>query len=213
MSGIDAIIVGAGGHGRAIHSVLTDSLNSKKYNLLCVINDTASDSELMMGTPVFSNIDQLRLCSGPRPVVFLGIGDNLLRKQMFDLISGWGYVLPNLISVHAVITSNKKLGVGNFFAPFVHIGPQSIIGDNNIFNTGSNLEHDAVIGSHSHMGPGSIVLGGGCVGDECLLGANGTVLQKVMVHRSVTIGAGSVVNKSICEPNVTYAGVPAKKLQ
>lgn len=213
MRRLDAVIIGAGGHGRAIYSVLTDSINSKKYNLLCVYDNFAADGEVMMGSPVFSDINQLRLNSGPRPVVFLGIGDNLLRKKMFNLISDWGYSFPNLISGHAVLAKEKKIGVGNFFAPFVNVGPNSTIGDNNIFNTGSNLEHDATIGSHSHMGPGSMVLGGGFVGDECLLGANSVVLQKVSIYNSMTIGAGSVVNRTISESKVTYAGAPAKKIQ
>lgn len=209
---LDAIIIGAGGHGRAIHSVLTDAVNSKKYNILCVYDHIAAEGEEMMGSPVYSDIDQLRLKTVPKPVVFLGIGDNLLRKKIFELVSGWGYVFPNLISGYAILANTQKLGIGNFFAPFVNIGPNSRIGDNNIFNTGSNLEHDASIGSHSHVGPGAIVLGGGSIGDKCLLGSNSTVLQKVSVHRSVTVGAGSVVNRSIRESNVTYAGAPAKKI-
>jgi len=35
---------------------------------------------------------------------------------------------------------------------------------------------------------------------------------KIMVANGVAIGANSVVNKSIDEPNVTVAGVPAKKV-
>ncbi|MGK0545748.1 acyltransferase [Halomonas cupida] len=42
------------------------------------------------------------------------------------------------------------------------------------------------------------------------LGANSTVLQGVTIEEGIVVGAGSVVNSSLSEPNSLYAGSPAK---
>ncbi len=50
------------------------------------------------------------------------------------------------------------------------------------------------------------------IGDNVYIGPGAKIYGKIMVANGVAIGANSVVNKSIDEPNVTVAGVPAKKV-
>lgn len=50
------------------------------------------------------------------------------------------------------------------------------------------------------------------IGDNVFIGPCVSIFGKVTIPDNVAIGANSVVNKSFYEPNITIAGVPAKKV-
>ena len=50
------------------------------------------------------------------------------------------------------------------------------------------------------------------IGDNVFIGSGAKIIGDISIANDVAIGAGSVVVKSIEEPSVTYAGVPAKKI-
>ena len=54
---------------------------------------------------------------------------------------------PNLIAKNSSISHYSKLGIANFFNHFCFIGANSNIGNNNIINTKSLIEHDVKIGT------------------------------------------------------------------
>jgi serine O-acetyltransferase len=62
-----------------------------------------------------------------------------------------------------------------------------------IFN-GVNITSNVTIGDNVYIAPGAVILADVTIGDN------------------VRIGANAVVSKSFEEPNITLAGVPAKKI-
>jgi serine O-acetyltransferase len=48
------------------------------------------------------------------------------------------------------------------------------------------------------------------IGDNVWIGPGAKIFGKITIADNVAIGANSVVNKSVTEPNVTVAGVPAR---
>ena len=52
-----------------------------------------------------------------------------------------------------------KLGEANVFCFNSFKGPCAHLGNNNLINAGSIIEHEARIGSHSHMAPRSVLAG------------------------------------------------------
>ncbi len=64
-------------------------------------------------------------------------------------------------------------------------------------NIGQNIEPGSVpeIGSNVWIGPGAKLFG------------------KIKIADGIVIGANSVVNRSFLEPNITIAGIPAKKVK
>lgn len=51
------------------------------------------------------------------------------------------------------------------------------------------------------------------IGQNVWIGANSTILPGVSIADNCIIAAGSVVAKSLTEPNTLYAGVPAKAIK
>ena len=50
------------------------------------------------------------------------------------------------------------------------------------------------------------------IGDNVFIGTGAKIIGDISIADDVAIGANAVVVKSILEPGVTYAGVPAKKI-
>ena len=51
------------------------------------------------------------------------------------------------------------------------------------------------------------------IGNNVEIGFGAVIIGKVIIADGIKIGANSVVTKSFLEPNITIAGVPAKKIK
>lgn len=50
------------------------------------------------------------------------------------------------------------------------------------------------------------------IGDNVFIGTGAKIIGDISIANNVVIGANSVVCKSIEEPGITVAGIPAKKI-
>ena len=206
------ILVGAGGHARALIGVLQEPLNKRKYELMCVVDiaKTETSHEKILGYDVKCGISHIDYFPPKNFCLFLGVGDNKIRKSLYQNFSNAGYVLPTLVSGVAYVSEFANLGLGNFIAPFAHIGPEAVLKENIIVNTFANVEHQVRIASDSHIAPGAVLLGKAQIGRQCFVGSNSVVLPDVVIGDLITIGAGSVVTKSFYEAGKIICGVPAR---
>lgn len=202
------LILGAGGQCRVILSLLQEG--NARFLPVGVIDDVLHENEKVLSIPVLGGISWLEKYyeDGVR-YIFLAIGDNVRRKSMFDLVKSVGFDCPNLISDKANVSGSAELGEANIICPFVNVGPQVKILDNNIINTHSTIEHEAVIRSHCHVAPMTVVSGRSQLGDFVFLGAGTTLIHKISIVAKTTVAAGSVVINDIEHPGYLYAGTPA----
>lgn len=50
------------------------------------------------------------------------------------------------------------------------------------------------------------------IGDDVFIGPGAKIFGDIRIADGVAIGANAVVNKSFLEPNITIAGIPARKI-
>jgi len=200
------IVLGSGAHSRVILENLY-SLNKKNIRLYD-FNFSSKQNNLILKNKVndFKKISKKEISKNNN--MFLAIGDNSLRKKYFNQFKA-KINIPNLISKESSISSFSKVGLANFFNYFCFIGPNSVIGNNNIINTKSLVEHDVKIGSHCHIGPGVKIGGGSSIGDNVMCGIGSILINNIKICSNVIIGAGSIVTKSINKPG-TYVTVKNK---
>mgnify|MGYP001163550031 CR=1 FL=1 len=200
------IVIGAGGHSRAILENLY--LQNKKNIKLYDLNFSSDKNDVVLKNKV-SDLDKISKKEiSKKNNMFLAIGSNILRKKYFKKFSD-KINMPNLISKSSNISSFSKVGIANFFNHFCYIGPNSIIGNNNIINTQSLIEHDVKIGNHCHISPG-VKIGGGCtIADNVMCGIGSIIIDKINISSNVIIGAGSIVTSNINKPG-TYVTVKNK---
>lgn len=208
-----AIIVGTGSHSKSIISLIR---RNKKYQIVGLldlskkfdINEKIMDISIIES---FSNLQEIK--NYKKYMFFIALGDNTLRKDVFNKMLEKDIDMPNLIDQNCYLDISAKCGKANIFFYNSYVGPLVEIGNNNIINTCSIVEHDAKIGNHCHLAPQSILCGNSMIQDLCFIGANSTVINNVEVSSNNLIGAGSTVTKNILKSSAKFVGSPAKEIK
>lgn len=141
---------------------------------------------------------------------FIAIGDNGLRKKIYDTLQQKNLLPGNAIHPISLIDTSATIAAnGVMIAGHVSINPLAYIATGAICNTGCIIEHECVVGEFAHIGPGAVLCGNVKIGDGTFVGANAVIKQGITVGKNATIGAGAVVVKNVPD-HVTVVGVPAK---
>ena len=200
--------IGAGSHSDAVKPHLDiyncefvgyfDDKNIKEYKGYPILGKTSEVIEFLEE----KKIDK----------VFITIGDNIKRKELFDLVnSKHPNSFINIVSREATILTDSSIKGKGIFISRCFIGSEVEIYDNSIVNTGAIVEHHTIIGAHCNVTPGAIL--NFCILKEGVyVGSGSTIIQLVEIAPYTIIGAGAVVVKTI-EDSGTYVGVPARKIK
>ena len=210
---LSCIIIGTGGHSRAVISLLN---KSKNYIIEGLI-DISSDFDLaekILDYPVVGGQDFLEILLRKKSNnYFLAIGENHIRRDIFNLLVQNNAKLPNLFDPYSFVDKSVEYGTGNIFFHNSFVGPSVKLGSNNIFNTGCVIEHNSSVSNHCHLAPNSVICGNSHIDDLCFMGANSTVINNITISSEIKLGAGSTVTKSIKNKSSTYVGSPAKEIE
>lgn len=200
----NVIVFGCGGHARSVINVLRKINNEIE---IVLVDKNAGEDEVILGCKTKRQYT-IRETDG----YIIAIGDNRRRRQIYEQVkkNRKGYCI-SLISQYADIGMDSWIGEGSFIASRVHIGPQAVVRENTIINTGSIIEHEVKVGSNVHIAPHTTVCGRTEIGNNVFCGAGSVVLDNINICDDAVIGAGAVVKEDIIERG-TYVGVPARKV-
>jgi len=143
--------------------------------------------------------------------IFITIGDNLLRKRVYEKTKSLNNLNFNIIDISSNVSQSSSIGYQTYVGKNALINERARIGIGCIINSGAVLEHECKIGNFTHIAPATTVCGNVTIGKNCLIGANSTILPNIRIGDNVIVGAGSVVLKDI-ESNSKFAGNPARKI-
>lgn len=204
------VIVGAGGFGRETVDVVR-AINSLgvKWDLLGIIDDNPSFDDVIrlkdLSLPLLGNTRQIP----PDANVAIGVGSPTSRYRLARTLSDRGHNFPALIHPSAIVGSSVRVGTGVIALASVSIGTNVTIGAHVHLNAHSVVGHDAKIEPFASINPNATVSGNCVIGTRSLLGASSTLLQGLSLGADSTVGAGSVVTKSVPDGRVVK-GIPAR---
>lgn len=141
---------------------------------------------------------------------FIAVGDNAIRKKIYDNLVQQDIYPSN--AIHATAFIDPSAGIAEqavMISAGAIINPLARIETGAIINTGCIIEHECRVGAFAHIGPGAVLCGNVSVGEGTFVGANAVVRQGISIGKNVMIGAGAVVIKNVPD-DVTVMGVPAK---
>ncbi|ARJ39563.1 acetyltransferase [Sporosarcina ureae] len=199
------LIIGASGHGKVVADI---AIKMNKWSSIDFLDDKAINS--VMGLDVIgSSTAMLRYIDEYE--IFVGIGDNAIRKKIFNTLKTAGATIPTLVHPNAVIGSEVSIGPGTVVMAGVIINCCTVIGQGCIINTGASVDHDNLIGNFVHVSPGARLAGTVTVGEGSWLGIGSVSSNNISVASECIVGAGSVVIKDLKDSG-TYIGIPSRKI-
>lgn len=137
---------------------------------------------------------------------------NRLRTRLYLAVKELGYTCATYISSRAFVWRNAKVGENCFIFEDNTVQPFVEIGNNVILWSGNHIGHRTVIEDNCFLSSHVVVSGYCRIGNSSFLGVNSTFNDHVTVARDCIVASGSLVSKSLKEPERIYYGAPAKEM-
>jgi sugar O-acyltransferase (sialic acid O-acetyltransferase NeuD family) len=200
------LIIGASSHGKVVADI---ALKMKKWNTIAFLDDD-ENKKSSLGLNVLGPTKNMLTYINEWDI-FVAIGDNAIRQQIYERLEKMGASIPVLIHPTAVIGEEVEIGPGTVLMAGTIINCSTKIGKACIINTGSTIDHDNHIEDYVHISPGVHLAGTVKVGQGSWLGIGSVVSNNVSITGNCIVGAGSVVLKDIKESGI-YVGAPVRRL-
>ncbi|HEY0008933.1 MAG TPA: acetyltransferase [Tepidisphaeraceae bacterium] len=207
---MDAVIIGAGGHGK----VVLDALQCAGGVRIVGFLDAAPGlhGTLVSAMPVLGGTNQfLRLRQQKIRGVIVAIGDNRIRRQYAAEAEAAGFELISVVHPTAVVSRSARIGRNVLIAAGAIICPDVQIADSVIVNTAAVVDHDCNIGHAAHIAPGAVLAGRVTVREMAFVGLGARILPCFSIGARAVIGAGAVILADVPDDR-TAVGVPARLL-
>lgn len=173
MSSGKILLVGAGGHSKAIVEALGGG----------ALAAYVDDSPVAWLEVARIADDETALQSALPENFVMGLGGESpaaldRRYALFEKYVGSGRAAPPLCHPTARVSPSAEIGAGAIILAGAIVQPGATIGRAAIVNTGAIIEHDSKLGTGSHLAPGAMLLGEVAVGRCSMVGANAVVLPQ-----------------------------------
>ena len=187
--------MGAGGHAKVVCDALLASGISEAELLGFADDNPRKCNTRVLGLPVLGSLEALNRAG--EVDLAMGVGDNSVRRRLFDRAKALGYRFINVIHPSAVIARDCELGSGIVVFANAVVNVSTRIEDNVILNTASSVDHDCAIGAHAHIAQGARLAGGVKIGVGALIGVGACVISGCEVGDWSVVGAGAAVTQPV----------------
>jgi sugar O-acyltransferase (sialic acid O-acetyltransferase NeuD family) len=199
------LILGAGGHGRAVADA---ALASGAWTRVIAAgrNPQPTAAELLPGVEILPWDRALEVAD----TVHVAIGDAAAREREATALRAG--MLAGVVHPRASVSAYAQVSPGCFIAAQSVVAPRASLGVAVIVNHGAVVDHEVEVGDYSHIAP-LVALGGAVrIGRRVFMGSGASVLPGRRVADGIVVGSGAVVIDNLTEPGV-YAGVPARRVK
>ncbi len=189
-------IIGLGCHSEVVYSILLLTYGDEE-----VIKFISYPGSLSIGKfpdlireNYAGGIDQLSPELMAESEFIIGIGDNQIRKQIADHYPKLKYI--NAIHPKTTILSNVKMGVGNVICPGVVIQTGSFLGNHNIINTNTSIDHHCTVRDYCHIAPSCALCGNVKLYDGVFITVGCSIVPQVKIKAWSFYKANSLIKTS-----------------
>lgn len=163
------IIIGAGGHGRCCLDIARE-----KYDEIIFLDDGLV-GQTVNDCKVVGKINEMKKLFPEYLDIFIAVGNNAFRKQLYNQAKEIGYNIITLISNKATVFKYATIKQGSVVFPHAVIEPNARIGNNCIICANVTVNHDAIIY------------------DDCLIYSNTVIRPNVIIQELTRIGSNCTI--------------------
>lgn len=204
------LIIGAGGHGQVIADCLLRMAEAGDtvQPIGFVDDDPTRQETCVLDLPVFGPVVSLAMLD--HDALILGVGNNKVRRQLYQMLSGQGYQFATAVHPRAIVAPDVAIGCGSLICAGAVINTGTTIGSNVIINTAATVDHGSQLGDHVHIAPGVHMGGDVQIGEGTLIGIGAIVMPQRRVGTWAVVGAASLVHSDVGDQTTVF-GLPAAK--
>ena len=201
------LIFGAGGHGKVVLDILLESGTDVQG---FIDDDKSKAGKKVRGFKILGGWSCIE--KGIRSQIALGIGDNVIRKNVFNRAKRIGLTVIFAVHPKAVVSKDVKIGEGVVIMPGAIVNPGVVLEDGVVINTAASVDHDCRLEKFCQIWPGAHLAGSVKVGEFSYIGTGVSVIPNIKIGKKTIVGAGAVV---ICDApdNVTIVGNPGRVIK
>lgn len=185
------LILGAGGHGKAVAEA---ALLSGDWDSIAFVDDRWPSLQEFFGWPVVSNAVNLSEIAPAWVFAIAAVGNNLLREQWLQTIRATGLKLATVIHPAASVSLSAQVGQGSAIMALAMVGTDAQLGEGVIVNAHATVDHDAKLGDFAHLGVGVHLAGGVQIGNHAWLQAGSCAGYHVVVPDRMVCKPGTILD-------------------
>lgn len=180
------VIVGAGGHGRAIAEIV---LLLQVHELTGFLDDSAT-GEVMCGVKVIGLAESLVAHAERADEFIVAIGNNRLREALCARAEAAGLALATIVHPRATVAPSARVGSGSAIMAGSVVGTEAFLGKAVIINSGAVVDHHCVVEDFGHVGAGATMAGGSSLGRRAWMQAGASLGYRVSVANDDVLNPG-----------------------
>ena len=211
---IQIVLIGAGGFGREVASIVeTINAYTPYYKLLGFLDDGPDCGEGMMinGYPWLGRHDWI-LNHKEDVMCTCTIGSPAVKARIQRELMEQGVRFETIGALTSFVAPYTQLGPGCVFYGGVSVSVNCNIGPGVLLNQMVNVGHDVTIGGYTSIMPGTCISGSCKIGSEVNIGGHAFVVPGRKIGDGATVAAGSVVFTNV-KAGTTVLGNPAKRMR
>ena len=209
---IDLVIIGAGGFGREVRSMIAN-INQVKptYKVVGFLDDGMAKDTQIQDLKVLGGIENFGETKATAAV--LAIGKPSIREAARKKLPQ-GVVFPNIIHPLAMFQDLERIrvGEGNIICAGNIFTTDILMGSFCIINLSCTIGHDAILGDFTSVMPGVNISGGAKLMKGVYVGTGAKLIKATTLGSFAVVGAGAVVDADV-KAGETVVGVPARPLK
>lgn len=183
------LIIGAGGHGRAIAELALLAGWSK----LEFVDDRHGQIDSVDGHPIIGSTSSLDNLIKQEQSCFVAIGNQNIRSSLLEKIESLGGKIISLIHPRAWVSNSATIGAGTAIMSGAVVGTHAKLGKGVIINANATADHDVELGDYAHLGVGVSLAGGVQVHSKAWLQAGCSAGYNVVVPSGSIIPPGAAL--------------------
>jgi len=189
------LIVGAGGHGRAVAEAIELAGN---FEIAGFLDDCYPQIKEVWSYSVLGTAHELSGFASYAGALIVAIGNNRVRETVFDRAKAAGFTMPSIVHPSAVVSRRALTGEGCCIMAGSVLGTEATLGRGCVVNVNASVDHHCRLDDFAHLGVGVHLAGGVRVGASAWMQAGSSAGYRVEVPSGAVVvpGAGLCVDRS-----------------